>query len=137
MTETERTYWKHKIEDAVHAAKAAVQEGYVPGAGAALARAAEELGEGHVLYEALMAPSRRIRDNAGGSIDVPESVIDPAKVTRIAFENACSAAGILITTGSGIAERRKTILDALERQISPEEDDFRDYAEHRTPGRVG
>lgn len=133
MTEQERTYWKHKIEDAVHAARAAQKEGYVPGAGRALSAIADELGAESVLYKMLKAPEKRIKDNAGGSIQVPDWVVDPVKVVRLGFENACSAASTLITTHAGITEKRKTILDLLEEQLMPEEDDFREYAERRQP----
>lgn len=129
-TEQERTYLKYKLEDAVHAAKAALEEGIVPGAGIALKNVAEKLGENSVIYDALMAPYRRIRSNAGVSeMEVPNTVVDPHKVVRLAFTNAMSAASILITCDGGIADRKLTVLDYFEKKLgklNPAEDDFRD-----------
>jgi chaperonin GroEL len=128
QTEQERTYMKHKIEDAVHAARAALKEGYVPGAGKALASIADKLGPDSVLYAMLKAPSTKIEENAGGTLEVPDWVIDPVKVIRLSFENACSAAGALISSGSGVTEKRKNLLDLLSKQILEEEEDFRERA---------
>ncbi len=132
-TETEMKEKKHRIEDAVAATKAAVEEGIVPGGGVALIRAASVLSNTSVdkdeqigfdiLRRALEEPMRMIAQNAGkdGSVvvervkhetdsvgynaatDVYEDlvkagVIDPAKVTRFALQNAASIAIMIITT---------------------------------------
>lgn len=128
-TEQERTYLKYKLEDAVHAAKAAMKEGIVPGGGLALKIVADALGEESVLYEALMAPYKRIRENAGGELDVPKNIVDPHKVVRLAFTNAISAAATLITCDGAIADQKLTVLDYFEKKLgklNPAEDDFRD-----------
>ncbi len=132
-TEVELKEKKHRIEDAVSATKAAIEEGIVPGGGTALVRAREAVDkvklEGDeatgvtIVRKALEAPMRWIADNAGleGSVMVRQleresgsvglnaltgefedlfkaGVIDPAKVTRSALQNAASVAAILLTT---------------------------------------
>jgi chaperonin GroEL len=132
-TEVELKEKKHRIEDAVSATKAAIEEGIVPGGGTALVRAREAVDkvklEGDeatgvtIVRRALEAPMRWIANNAGleGSVMVRQlesengsvglnavtgefedlfkaGVIDPAKVTRSALQNAASVAAILLTT---------------------------------------
>ena len=130
-TETEMKERKSRVEDALSATRAAIEEGIVPGGGIALLRAMEEVkkiketGEVQVGVEivlrALEAPMRCIVENAGydGSIMVEkarstrlglnarngkwvdmvkEGIIDPAKVTRSALQNAISIASLLLTT---------------------------------------
>lgn len=141
-TETEMKEKKHRIEDAVSATKAAVEEGIVPGGGVALLRAAGALNSAAVdgdervgldiLRRALEEPLRMIAQNAGkdGSVvaekvrdssgsfgynaqtDVYEDlvkvgVIDPAKVTRSALQNAASIAIMVITTEAAVTELPK------------------------------
>tara|TARA_R110002073_G_scaffold317593_1_gene491188 strand:- start:1847 stop:3424 length:1578 start_codon:yes stop_codon:yes gene_type:complete len=143
-TEIEMIEKKHRIEDAVEAVKAAMDEGIVPGGGVALLRAVEDLkyihsGAGNweddralgyaAVVGACTAPLRQMASNAGQSPDIvlhrllneekyngwnfatekiedmlESGVIDPAKVTRCALQNASSAAGTLITTGHAIVE---------------------------------
>ncbi len=138
-TETEMKEKKHRIEDAVSATKAAVEEGIVPGGGVALVRAAGALSELKlavdeqvgidILRRALEEPMRMIAMNAGkdGSVVVERlkeekgslgynaltdkyedmitsGVIDPAKVTRFALQNAASIAIMVITTEAAVAE---------------------------------
>ena len=126
-TEQERTYLKYKIEDAVNAAKAALEEGVVKGGGLALKEVAEELGKDNILYDALMAPYKRIRENAGFELDVPETVVDAYKVTRVALENACSAAGQLITCDGVVTERRQDFVDKLAKRLQTPKDDTDDF----------
>ncbi len=128
-TEQERTYLKYKIEDAVAAAKAALEEGIVPGGGKAMKKVAEELGPEHILYEGLMAPYRRIQENAGFEFEIDDEVIDPYKVVRIALTNAISCASELVPCDGAIANRKLTVLDYFEKKLgklNPAEDDFRD-----------
>jgi chaperonin GroEL len=134
-TETEVKAKKARIEDAMHATRAAVQEGIVPGGGVVCLRAVgalesarkrargdEKLGV-DIVVRALEAPIRQIAANAGqdGSVVVEEvrgmakthgynartgeygdmvkmGVIDPAKVTRTALQNAASIAALMLTT---------------------------------------
>ena len=138
-TETEMKEKKHRIEDAVAATKAAVEEGIVPGGGVALVRAVRVLDstsvEGDerigldILRRALEEPLRMIAQNAGkdGSVVaekvrngegafgynaatdhyedlVAAGVIDPAKVTRYALQNAASIAIMIITTEAAITD---------------------------------
>ncbi len=138
-TETEMKEKKHRIEDAVAATKAAVEEGIVPGGGVALIRALSSLDQiscsgdervgVDILRRALEEPLRIIASNAGkdGSVvaekvknatgafgynaatDVYEDmvlagVIDPAKVTRSALQNAASIAIMIITTEAAITD---------------------------------
>ncbi|HEU5151984.1 MAG TPA: chaperonin GroEL [Iamia sp.] len=141
-TEVELKEKKHRIEDALSATRAAIEEGVVPGGGTALLRArprvsdvAEKL-EGDEatgaksVYTALEAPARLIATNAGfeGAVIVREveskkkgegfnaatgefedllkaGVLDPAKVTRAALQNAASIAGLLLTTEAIVADK--------------------------------
>jgi chaperonin GroEL len=139
-TETELKERKVRVEDALHATRAAVEEGIVPGGGVALLRArralAGRVGQSldetsgiHLVARALEEPLRRIVSNAGDEPSVilnrvdesPEAsfgynaatrsygdllqmgVIDPAKVTRLALQNAASIAGLILTTDCMIA----------------------------------
>ncbi|MFL6230175.1 MAG: chaperonin GroEL [Pyrinomonadaceae bacterium] len=145
-TETELKEKKARVEDAMHATRAAVEEGIVPGGGVALVRAAKALDtfkankadEGDadeqigvtIVRRALEEPLRQIVQNAGkeGAVIVEkvrehkkesygynaatetfgdmveEGVIDPAKVTRTALQNAASIAGLMLTTEALISE---------------------------------
>jgi chaperonin GroEL len=131
---------KARVEDALHATRAAVEEGIVPGGGVALLRAAKKL-EGlesdgdeqigiNIIRRACEEPIRQIVNNAGveGAIiigkirenenahygynaqtDVYEDlvksgVIDPAKVTRSALQNAASIAGLMLTTEAMVCD---------------------------------
>jgi chaperonin GroEL len=139
-TEVELKEKKHRIEDAVSATRAAVEEGVVPGGGVTLIRAEESLDslrlEGDeatgavIVRRALAEPSRLIADNAGfeGAVVVQRirsekgakgfdaeagewvdmlkaGIIDPAKVTRSALQNAASIAGLVLTTESAVVEK--------------------------------
>ena len=143
-TETELKFKKTRVEDALSATRAAVEEGIVPGGGVALINAvagveAVELDEtdaatgARILTRALEEPMRTIAENAGldGAVvvekvrnnsetasdatgyDVVENqyvdmlaagIIDPAKVTRSAVENACSIASMILTTEALITD---------------------------------
>jgi len=144
-TETEMKEKKARVEDAMHATRAAVEEGIVPGGGVALVRAAKVLekfltnpeGEGdadeqigvNIVRRALEEPLRQIVQNAGkeGAVIVEKvrtgkgsfgfnaatevfedlvdaGVIDPAKVTRTALQNAASIAGLMLTTEAMVSE---------------------------------
>ena len=139
-TESEMKEKKARVEDAMHATRAAVEEGIVPGGGVALVRAEkavaalkatgdEKIGV-EVVRRALEEPLRQIAQNAGleGAIVVGKvrennesgygfnaqtetyedlvkaGVIDPAKVTRFALQNAGSIAGLMLTTEALVAE---------------------------------
>jgi len=150
-TETELKEKKARVEDAMNATRAAVEEGIVPGGGVALIRAAKALGKfkifepneaGEVtgdqdeqigvtiVKRALEEPLRQIVENAGneGAVIVEKvrteknvnfgynaatekfedlvaaGIIDPAKVTRCALQNAASIAGLMLTTEALISE---------------------------------
>ncbi len=139
-TETEMKEKKARVEDALHATRAAVEEGIVPGGGVALLRAAKALDglklEGddqigvNIIRRAAEEPVRQIVGNAGhegaviiGQIKgnsetnygynaatgefedlVKSGVIDPAKVTRTALQNASSISGLMLTTEAMICE---------------------------------
>jgi chaperonin GroEL len=150
-TETELKEKKARVEDAMHATRAAVEEGIVPGGGVALIRAAKALDkfkifepneDGEVsgdldeqigvtiVRRALEEPLRQIVQNAGkeGAVIVEKvraeknvnfgynaatdkfedlvaaGIIDPAKVTRCALQNAASIAGLMLTTEALVAE---------------------------------
>ena len=134
---------KDRVDDALNATRAAVEEGIVPGGGVALLWAAKSLkvkGDNedqeagiNIIRRALQAPIRQIAENAGveGSIVVgkvtdhkspsfgfdaqtgeygdliAKGIIDPAKVVRVALQDASSVAGLLVTTEAMVAERPK------------------------------
>ncbi|MEW9668182.1 chaperonin GroEL [Ammoniphilus sp. 3BR4] len=139
-TETELKEKKLRIEDALNATRAAVEEGIVPGGGTALVsviRAVQGIqAEGdertgvNIILRALEAPSRAIAANAGieGSVIierlkneeagigynaatgewvnmVEEGIVDPAKVTRSALQNAASVAAMFLTTEAVVADK--------------------------------
>ena len=139
-TETEMKEKKARVEDAMHATRAAVEEGVVAGGGVALLRCLNAVGSVNlddeeamvgvnIVRRALEGPLRTLSDNAGleGSIVVAKvldgegpfglnvetgeyedlikaGVIDPAKVTRAALQNAASVAGLLLTTEALVSE---------------------------------
>src|SRR5256714_1996367 len=150
-TETELKEKKARVEDAMHATRAAVEEGIVPGGGVALVRAAKALDKFKIfepdedgavtgdldeqigvtiVRRALEEPLRQIVQNAGkeGAVIIAKvraeknlnfgynaeteefedlvaaGIIDPAKVTRCALQNAASIAGLLLTTEALISE---------------------------------
>ncbi|MDI3517453.1 MAG: chaperonin GroEL [Thermotogota bacterium] len=144
-TETELKEKKHRIEDALSATRAAVEEGIVPGGGVALLRAMKAVEElektldgdekigASIVRKALEIPIRQIAENAGvdGAIVVDKvlsnddpaygydalrneytnmfeaGIIDPAKVTRSALQNAASIASMLLTTEVLVVEKPK------------------------------
>ncbi|NES22183.1 MAG: chaperonin GroEL [Symploca sp. SIO3E6] len=142
-TETEMKDRKLRLEDAINATKAAVEEGIVPGGGTTLAHlapnleayaqeklAGEELIGAQIVARALGAPLKRIAENAGqnGAVIAERikekefdigfnaasnefvnmfdaGIVDPAKVTRSAMQNAASIAGMVLTTECIVVEK--------------------------------
>lgn len=100
-SETERTYFKLKAEDAVNAVQEALKDGVVKGGGLALKNIADELGD-TIISESLCAPYNQIQENSGG-IKILDSVVDPVKITISAVKSACSLAGMVLTTEVAIA----------------------------------
>ena len=151
-SEVEMKEKKDRVDDALRATRAAIEEGIVPGGGVAYIRALESL-EGlegdnadettgiHIIKRAIEEPLRQICANAGkeGAVvvqkvregkgdfgynartDVYENlhaagVVDPAKVTRVALENAASIAGMFLTTECVIVEKKE---DKSEMPMNP------------------
>src|ERR671911_623173 len=143
-TEVEVKEKKDRVDDALNATRAAVEEGIVPGGGVALLRAKaaigkltndnEEVQAGiNIVLRAIEAPIRQIAENSGveGSIVVGKvmgnssqsygfnaqteeygdmlsaGIVDPAKVVRVALQDAASVAGLLVTTEAMVAEAPK------------------------------
>ncbi len=143
-TEVEVKEKKDRVDDAMHATKAAVEEGIVSGGGVALLRAKAAIGKLtndnedvqsgiNIVLRALEAPIRQIAENSGmeGSIVVGKvlenksqtfgfdaqteqyvdmlnaGIVDPAKVVRVALQDAASIAGLMITTEAMVAETPK------------------------------
>ncbi len=144
-TEVEMKEKKARVEDALNATRAAIEEGIVPGGGVALLRAVEPMLKGikangisgdrevgaRIVLKAMEAPIRSIVENAGleaalivdkvrsnkspsEGFDVAEEkycdlvkagIIDPAKVTRVALENAASIAGLVLTAEASVSEK--------------------------------
>jgi chaperonin GroEL len=151
-TEVELKERKHRIEDAVRNAKAAVEEGIVPGGGVALIQAMvaaspkidalgltdEQAVGADIVRQAISAPLRQIAFNAGleGGVVVEKvkelpaghgldaatgeyvdmikaGIIDPAKVTRSALQNAASIAGLFLTTEAVVADKPEKSAPAM------------------------
>lgn len=144
-TEVELKERKHRIEDAVRNAKAAVEEGIVPGGGVALIQAGkiafanleltgDEATGANIVRVALEAPLKQIALNAGMEPGVvankvaelpaghglnaatgeygdmfAQGIIDPAKVTRSALQNAASIAGLFLTTEAVVADKPEKV----------------------------
>jgi chaperonin GroEL len=142
-TEVEVKERKDRVDDALNATRAAVEEGIVPGGGVMLLKASKSItakGDNedqdvgiNIIRRTLQAPIRQIADNAGvdGAIVVgkvmndrsasfgydaqadeygdmfEKGIIDPAKVVRIALQDAASIAALMITTEAGVAEAPK------------------------------
>jgi chaperonin GroEL len=141
-TEVEMKEKKARVEDAMHATRAAVEEGVVPGGGVALLRAQKALDAlkldeeqqfgVQIVRRAIEEPLRWIARNAGqdGAVVVDKvrassgangfnaateeyedllkaGIIDPTKVVRTALQNACSVAGLLLTTEAVVVEKPK------------------------------
>lgn len=106
LTERKRVF--DKVEDAVNATRAALQEGTVQGAGIAFKEVAESLPTTYLLKEPLMSVYEQIRANAPSDFIVEDWVRDPVKVLRIALEQACSVAGDLATVSIAVHTKRKT-----------------------------
>src|SRR5207342_2268283 len=133
-TEVELKEKKHRIEDALSATRAAIEEGIVPGGGVALIRAegaldkidleGDEATGARIVRDSLSEPARLIADNAGveGAVIVERirtegdsrgewvdmfkaGILDPAKVTRSALQNAASIAAIVMTVESAVVEK--------------------------------
>ncbi len=141
-TEIEVKERKDRVDDAVHATRAAIEEGIVPGGGVALLYAIRALGAVEplnadekagidIIRKALQAPVRQIAENSGtdGSVVAGKllestdtnygydaqkgeftdllkaGIIDPAKVVRVALQDAASVAGLLITTEALITDK--------------------------------
>ena len=145
VTETEMKNKKLRLEDAINATKAAVEEGIVPGGGTVLVHLAEslkiwakenlkedELIGAYIIVNAITEPLKRISENAGknGNVIVQElqeqefefgynaeldtfgnmfdfGIIDPAKVTRSALQNASSIASMILTTECIVVQHEK------------------------------
>ena len=145
-TETELKERKLRIEDALNATKAAVEEGIVAGGGVALVNAIPAVSSyvdglngdaktgGQIIVRALEEPVRQIAENAGyeGSVVVAQvkdskegtgfnaateeyvdmisaGIVDPAKVTRSALQNAASASAMLLTTEAGVTDIKEDL----------------------------
>lgn len=118
-SDPEQKYLRKKLDNAVNATKAAIEEGVAPGAGLTLKKIAEKLPE-NILTNAIKAPYEQIQKNAGGKHEIGKDTIDPVKVTRIALENACSVAGVLLTTEAVVAERNEDKIEDVLRKYLPQ-----------------
>lgn len=103
INEGVRQHFKKKIEDAVCATRAAIEDGIVRGGGLALKEIAEKLGKDAILYIPLQAPFNTLQENNGGKLEISEDVVDPVKVIKIAVQNAVKTAGMLLSTDAAIA----------------------------------
>lgn len=104
-SETERTYFRHKAEDAINAVREALKEGVVHGGGVTLRVIANEM-ENTIIAPALKAPYDQIQENAGGVLDIGPDIIDPLTTVISALRSAVSYAGIVITTEVTVAHKK-------------------------------
>ena len=135
-TEVEMKEKKDRVEDALNATRAAVEEGIVPGGGTAFIRVSrvlddikyaddDELAGIDIVRRAITEPLRQIAHNAEGKDGfgfnaatgeyedlIKVGVIDPKKVTRTALQNAASIASLLLTTEAAVAEKPEPKKDA-------------------------
>jgi chaperonin GroEL len=105
-TETDRTYLKKKINNAINTTKFALEQGVVKGGGLALKEIADKM-TSNLLTKALSAPYHQIQSNAGGKIEITDNVIDAVKTTKVALKTACNLAGLLLTVEVAIADKRE------------------------------
>ena len=160
-TDAETREKKARVEDALNATRAAVQEGIVPGGGVALIRCQKALDDlkladdrqygVELVREAMEEPTRQIARNAGfdGSVVVERvrngegsfgfnagvedgkyedlmaaGIIDPAKVVRVALQNAASVAGLMLTTECLITGLPRKTVAAAPEAPPPQEDEY-------------
>lgn len=107
-SDTERKRIFDKVEDAVNAVRAALQEGTVKGAGLAFKEIADTLPDDYILKRPLASIHEQIMASAPAAFVIEDWVRDPAKVLRIALEQACSVAGDLSTVSVAIATKKQT-----------------------------
>lgn len=105
-SDTERLYFKRKIEDAVNAAQLALRDGVVKGGGVTLKEISDEM-KGNILANALTRPYFQIQENAGGNLEIPDKIIDPVAIVISSLQSACSIAGMLLTTEVTIANKEE------------------------------
>lgn len=103
-TESDRTYLKKKINNAINTTKLALKEGVVKGGGLALKEISEKLPK-NILTDSLLSPYNTIQSNAGGNLIIKDSVIDAVLTTKTALEIACNLAGLLLTCEVAIADK--------------------------------
>lgn len=103
---SESEYLKLKIEDAVNATRCALKEGTVKGGGLALKEVSEQM-KGTLIENALKRPYEVIQSNNGEPLEIPEYVRDPFLVVKTALENAGKIAGLFLTTGIAIADKKE------------------------------
>lgn len=116
-TQLEQGYVIDKAQDAVLATKQAFRDGTVLGGGMALKQISEKLPKDCILKNPIQATYKKIQDNAGEPLKIPDSVIDPYNVIRAQVENACSVAGALISAGTGVFDEMDATLDSLKDEI--------------------
>lgn len=117
-TAAEKYYLKLKVEDGMNSCKAALEGGMVRGGGLTLKEIAEELGEDSLLAEALLAPYRRIQENAGGSLEIGEDVFDSLLVAKAGIANAVSVIKTLVTTEGIIANKDISMVEELQKALT-------------------
>ena len=115
-TAVDRFYLKKKIEDALNSCKAALDGGTVKGGGIALKEVAEEM-DGAYLPKALEEVNKRVVQNAGGELKVPDDVRDAFYTNKSAIENAAAVVKILVTMEGVIVDKERTLVDDLEKTL--------------------
>ncbi len=152
-SESDLSYKRRKVADAVHASRLALQDGVVAGGGVALANVAKKLPEslgGNVLKKAFYAPVLQIMANAGANgttydftnnpeysenvgfnaktgqfVDMWEAgILDPALVVKNAVRNAISVAGTVLTAGGVITKPKKKDMELLGEILKPQRPEF-------------
>jgi len=114
-TDTERRYIKLKADDTVYACRNALQMGYIQGAGQVLRKLPCE---NEYLKKMLESPYNTIKENAGGTLEVPKEIVDPVFSEITAIERAVSMAGMVIISNHFFAYEKAGLEGKLDELIS-------------------
>lgn len=114
-SDMERKRLFDKAEDAVHAVRAAYQEGTVPGAGLAFKQISDSLPDDYILKRPIRIIYEQIMSSAPEGFEISNDVRDPLKVLRVALEKACAVAGSFSTAAGVITQEFPKQLDEIMR----------------------
>lgn len=117
QTAVDRFYLKKKVEDAVNSCKSALIGGTVHGGGIAYNNVADKMTDATYLPEALREINRRVVRNAGGELEVEDTVRNALYTDKSAIENAVAVIKILVTTEGIIADKEQSMVEELQKAL--------------------